>query len=135
MLFFKKVCRKLGQKILWFPQLVTVGKPARTREIAARLSRMSTVSPGDVYAVLADLPSVMSDLLAEGRVVHLDWVGSFYLACTSRGNGVETPEEVTPEQIKGIKVVFLPERTRLSNRKMKRPLVTADGEFTEWVKQ
>ena len=28
MLFFKRVMRKLGNKLLWFPQLMTVGKPA-----------------------------------------------------------------------------------------------------------
>ena len=87
MLFFRRVMRKLGGKRLWFPQLITLGKPADTEELAGRLSAMSTVSKGDVFAVLSDLPDVMADILSNGRVVHIDGLGSFYLACTSRGNG------------------------------------------------
>ena len=127
MLFFRRVMRKLGSKRLWFPQLITLGKPADTEELAGRLSAMSTVSKGDVFAVLSDLPDVMADILSNGRVVHIDGLGSFYLACTSRGNGVATKEEVNVSQIKGLKVVFLP-------RKMKRPLVRQDMEFIEWEK-
>ena len=112
MLFFKRVMRKLGNKLLWFPQLMTVGKPADTEELAGRLSAISTVSKGDV---------------------HIDGLGSFYLSCTSRGNGVETKEEVNESQIKGLKVVFLPERRRGGDRKMRRPLVRQDMEFIEWL--
>ena len=111
MLFFRRVMRKLGGKRLWFPQLITLGKP-----------------------VLSDLPDVMADILSSGRVVHIDGLGSFYLACTSRGNGVATKEEVNVSQIKGLKVVFLPERYRGGDRKMKRPLVRQDMEFIEWEK-
>ena len=63
MLFFRRVMRKLGGKRLWFPQLITLGKPADTEELAGRLSAMSTVSKGDVFAVLSDLPDVMADIL------------------------------------------------------------------------
>ena len=143
MLFFRRVMRKLGGKRLWFPQLITLGKlpqlitlgkPADTEELAKRLSAMSTVSKGDVFAVLSDLPDVMADILSNGRAVHLDGLGSFYLACTSRGNGVATKEEVDASQIKGLKVVFLPERYRGGDRQMKRPLVRQDMEFIEWEK-
>ena len=132
MLFFKRVMRKLGNKLLWFPQLMTVGKPADTEELAGRVSAISTVSKGDVFAVLSDLPDVMADILSNGRAVHIDGLGSFYLSCTSRGNGVETKEEVNESQIKGLKVVFLPERRRGGDRKMRRPLVRQDMEFIEW---
>ena len=133
MLFWKRAMRKLGGKTLWFPQLVTIGKAADTEEVARRLSAMSTVSKGDVFAVLSDLPDVMADILSTGRSVHLDGLGSFYLACSSRGNGVATKEEVDPSQIKGLKVVFLPERRRAGDRKkMKRPLVRQDIEFVKW---
>ena len=113
MLFFRRVMRKLGGKRLWFPQLITLGKPADTEELAGRLSAMSTVSKGDVFAVLSDLPDVMADILS---------------------NGVATKEEVDASQIKGLKVVFLPERYRGGDRKMKRPLVRQDMEFVEWEK-
>ena len=124
--------RKLGNKLLWFPQLMTVGKPADTEELAGRLSAISTVSKGDVFAVLSDLPDVMADIPSNGRAVHIDGFGSFYLSCTSRGNGVETKEQVNESQITGLKVVFLPERRRGGDRKMRRPLVRQDMEFIEW---
>ena len=68
MLFFRRVMRKLGNKLLWFPQLMTIGKPADTEELAGRLSAISTVSKGDVFAVLSDLPDVMADILS--NVLH-----------------------------------------------------------------
>ena len=71
MLFFRRVMRKLGNKLLWFPQLMTVGKPADTEELAGRLSAISTVSKGDVFAVLSDLPDVMADILSNGRACIL----------------------------------------------------------------
>lgn len=132
MLFWKKVMKKLGGKLQWFPQLVTVGKPADTQELARRLSAISTVSPGDVHAVIRGLPDVMADILAEGRAVHFDGLGSFYLTCTSKGNGVDSAEEVDPSQINAIKVNFLPDRYRTNGGKMERPLVRVDGEFIEW---
>ena len=36
----------------------------------------------------------------------------FYLTCQASGQGVETPEEVSPEQITAAKVGFIPEYTR-----------------------
>ena len=70
MLFFRRVMRKLGGKRLWFPQLITLGKPADTEELAGRLSAMSTVSKGDVFAVLSDLPDVMADILQRACRAH-----------------------------------------------------------------
>ena len=46
MLFFRRVMRKLGNKLLWFPQLMTVGKPADTEELAGRLSPTRRNWPG-----------------------------------------------------------------------------------------
>ena len=65
MAFFKKVLKKMGGK--WHPQAVTVGKPVATKEVADRLSQISTVSRADVYAVLMDLAGVLADYMAQGR--------------------------------------------------------------------
>ena len=50
MAFFKKQQKKINGK--WYPQVVTVGKPVTTDEVADRLSKISTVSRADTYAVL-----------------------------------------------------------------------------------
>ena len=67
MAFFKKVKKKITG--LWYPQVVTVGKPVTTDQVADRLALISTVSRGDTYAVLKDLGGVMASFMAEGRKV------------------------------------------------------------------
>lgn len=53
MAFYKKVKQKGDDK--WHPRAVTKGHPYTTDEIARLLSEMSTVTPGDTYAVLMNL--------------------------------------------------------------------------------
>ena len=76
MAFFKKVKKKITG--LWYPQVVTVGKPVTTDQVAERLALISTVSRGDTYAVLKDLGGVLAAFMAEGRTVKLEGVGTFY---------------------------------------------------------
>ena len=57
MAFFKKNQQKINN--LWYPYAITVGKPVDTDQIAARLSQLSTVTPGDSYAVMKNLGSVL----------------------------------------------------------------------------
>ena len=75
MAFFKKVKKKITG--LWYPQVVTVGKPVTTDQVADRLALISTVSRGDTYAVLKDLGGVLASFMAEGRTVKLEGVGTF----------------------------------------------------------
>ena len=79
MAFFKKQQKKINGK--WYPQVVTVGKPVTTDEVADRLSKISTVSRADTYAVLKDLADVLSDYMAQGRTVKLEGLGTFYYGC------------------------------------------------------
>ena len=51
---------------VYYPQAVVMGKPIETKKIADRLARISTVSYADVMAVLAELPGVMADYMAQG---------------------------------------------------------------------
>jgi len=67
MAFYKK--QKLNGK--WYLRAVTKGRPATTDDVAEKLSFMSTVTPGDTYAVLVNLGEVLGDLLSEGRSVRL----------------------------------------------------------------
>ena len=100
--FYKK--QKLNGK--WYPRAVTKGHPATTDDVAKRLSLMSTVSPGDTYAVLVNLGEVLANLMSAGRSVRLKGVGTFYLSCQSSSQGVDTPE---------VKVCFIPEYSRQQN--------------------
>ena len=114
MAFFKKVKKKITG--LWYPQVVTVGKPVTTDQVADRLAQMSTVSRGDTYAVLKDLGGVLASFMSEGRTVKLEGVGTFYYTINA-DKGIAKPEEVTAKQIKGVRVRFIPESSRTQSNK------------------
>jgi len=69
------------------------------------------VAPADVKAVLEALSGVMGDYMAQGRSVKLDGIGSFYFQATASGNGVDSADKVSANQINGVKVRFIPETT------------------------
>lgn len=131
-MFFKKSKLKVNGKIKWFPRAVIVSKrPADSDELARRIAQMSTASTGDVHLVLRSLPSVMAQIMNEGRTVHIDGLGSFFFKLSCAGRGVDTPEEVSRKQIKDIRVQFLPERQRIDGKRFGKPL-TQDVELVDW---
>lgn len=131
MAFFNRKQQKINGK--WYPQSITVGKPITTDQVAKRLADVSTVSPGDTYAVLKNLGPTMSEFMAQGLTVKLDGVGTFYYTAVSSGQGVDTAEEVSASQITGVRVRFIPETRRTSNRQVTtRSLVSEDIYWEEW---
>ncbi len=116
MAFYKK--QKLGKK--WYPRAVTGKSPFTTDDVAARLSKISTVSRGDTYAVLANLGDVLADMLS-----------TFYLTCQSVGQGVDMPEEVSPRQITAVKVGFIPEYKRGHKGQITEQTLIAED--LEWI--
>ena len=110
MAYYKKMKQKGDGK--WHPRAVTLSEPATTDDVAERLTRMSSVTVGDVYAVLSNLGPVLAELMNEGRSVRLKGVGTFLLTCASQGRGVDVPEEVGPQQITATRVRFIPEYGR-----------------------
>ena len=109
MAFYKKIQMAINKK--WYPQSCLVGNPVTTDQIAKRLAAESTVAPADVKAVLEALSGVMGDYMAQGRSVKLDGIGSFYFQATASGNGVDSADKVSANQINGVKVRFIPETT------------------------
>ena len=119
----------------WYPKSVLVGSPVTTEQVAKRLAAESTVSPADVRAVLTALGGVMGDYMSQGRSVKLDGVGSFYFTAVTNKNGVATEEEVTANQISGVRVRFIPEtryRGAGKGRVSTRGLSDIDIEWNEW---
>lgn len=101
-----------GEK-LWYPHLVKIGRAVSTHELAVEISKMSSLSPGDVHSVIYNLVDCMSKHLKNSRSVNLEEVGTFTLKAQSAGNGVKTPEEVNPKQINYLKVQFTPSYRRV----------------------
>ena len=109
MAFYKKVQKAINKK--WYPQSCLVGNPVTTDQIAKRLAAESTVAPADVKAVLEALSGVMGDYMASGRSVKLDGIGSFFFQAQASGNGKDKPEDVSANDINGVKIRFVPETT------------------------
>lgn len=131
MAFFKKMKLKTNGK--WYPQSVTVGKPVSTMELAQRISRQCTVNPADTYAVLVALGGALGEFMAEGRTVKLENMGTFYYTANAEGNGVETKEEVSAAQIKGVRVRFIPQKhLNQSSKVLSRSLVKENISWEEW---
>lgn len=112
---FYKV-RRHKKTLLYYPQAITVGKQVTMAQVATLLSDRSTVTKADAYAVLSELGSVMSTFMAQGRSVHLEGLGSFRYTINATKQGVEKEEDVSPAQIKSIRVRFVPEMTRNSDK-------------------
>ncbi|MBQ8867136.1 MAG: HU family DNA-binding protein [Bacteroidaceae bacterium] len=114
MAFYKaRLQKKSG---LYYPQAVVVGKQVSTKQLGKALSDRSTVTLSDTLAVLSELGAVMSTFMAQGRSVSLEGLGSFRYTINSQKQGVETEEEVSPSQIKSIRVRFVPEMTRNADK-------------------
>jgi predicted histone-like DNA-binding protein len=65
-----------------------------------------TVSPADTQAVLVALTEVLTEHLAEGKIVRLGDFGAFQVSVSSEG--AETEAKFNASLIKGSKVVFRP---------------------------
>lgn len=130
MAFYKAVKMKTDGK--WYPQAVQVDQPFTTDEVADRLAQISTVSRADVYAVLKELPGVMADMMAQGRSVRLDSLGTFRYTINAERQGVDTAEEVSDAQIVGVRVRYTPETRRpTKNGAVTRALV---DDALRWVR-
>ena len=107
MAFYKDMYNEKTQ--VWYPLAVTVGKPVDTKEVAKRLAKISTVSLADVLAVLAEMPGVLADFMAQGKSVRLDGLGTFRYTLST--DGVANREDMDfQKQVKAVRVSFIPQR-------------------------
>ena len=130
MAFFGKKFIKVTEK--WVPVVKSVSNYDAKR-LAKDIEKESTVSQTDVMAVLNAIPNVMSRYLAEGHSVKLDGIGSFFLTFECKKTGVDTPEEVSMDQVTNIKVQFRPTmKAGVGSQKGKRinTLIADDIEWT-----
>ena len=111
-----------------------MGKPVETQELANRIARESTVSPAGTHAVLRALPNIMADFMQESRAGHFEGLVWSRYTTVSAGNGVATKEEVSSDQITGLRVQFTPDRTRNMSGGYTRALIADEGiTFMEWL--
>ena len=82
-----------------------------TRQLAEIVQRNWTVKKSDVMAVIEELVEVMKDQMQDSKRVKLDGFGSFKIGIESKGAATAAKFAVA-EHIKGLHVVFMPERTK-----------------------
>ena len=108
-----------------------MGRPVTTREVAEQLARLSSLSRGDVYSVLSELGGVLAHYMAQGRTVKLEGMGTFFYTPDMKGQGVDTPQEVSARQIRGTHVRFIPETRRAANKSITARTLVPPG--VEWL--
>jgi predicted histone-like DNA-binding protein len=101
-------------KPLWYPRIVKFGDNVTSDELSEEIAEISSLSPGDVKSLVKDMFGVIKKHLLDGKSVFLDGFGSFTVTCNAKGTGVETKEEVNPNQITQLNVRFTPTATHNS---------------------
>lgn len=70
------------------------------------IEKISTVSGADIRAVLYALIDVMTDSMADGKIIRLGELGSLRVSISSTGEA--TLEDVKSTSIRSAKVIFTP---------------------------
>ena len=113
MAFYKKVYNeKFG---VYYPAAVVMGQPVPVKQVAKRLSEMCTATYADVMAVLGNLPGVMADLMAQGKSVRLDGLGTFRYTLDTRGVTDEADFDFQ-KQLRAVRVQFVPAREGIATK-------------------
>lgn len=89
----------------YYAQAVVSGE-ITIKELAKRVSMISTIGYTDTLAVISGLMEIIPSELAEGNTVRLGELGSLYI--TNRSEGSEKADQVTASNIIGAKVAFRP---------------------------
>ena len=85
-----------------------------TRQLAEIIQRNCTVKRSDVVAVIEEMVEVMKDQMQDSKRVKLEGFGSFKIGIQSKGAQTAAKFSVA-EHVKGLRVVFMPERTKDSS--------------------
>jgi predicted histone-like DNA-binding protein len=89
----------------YYAKAVSMGE-IHLDEMAKILSASSSVTEGDVYAVLKDLTNLMKREMGDGHTVVLDGLGRFRIAIES--DTVETPSDFNvAKHIRGLQCKFI----------------------------
>jgi len=89
----------------FYPSIESSGRKT-LRQMAERISQISTVSTADTMAVLEALLTTIPDELAAGNIVELGDFGNFWLRSDSEG--ADTADAVRASQINSVLPRFNP---------------------------
>ena len=98
-----KIPSKPDQPVTYYPRLKSRGEVS-LREIADDIADGSTMSQADTMGVIESLLQNIPRYLAEGYIVRLGELGSFYLSIQAEGSA--SPDKVNAAKIKRNKLHF-----------------------------
>lgn len=104
-------------EIKYYPCAIHEGEE-NLESLAEKVANSSTMSVGDCYGVIMSLSFIISDALAQGKIVRIDPLGSFQV--TLKGSPEDSPEPLGKTSIKGVNIVY-----KAANQ-LKRRLKTLD---------
>ena len=105
----------IGEKTAKYYAVPVRSGEITTRQLAKDLTKISSLSEGDVHAALIGLSGLVEQYLQEGYSVRLDNLGLFTVSATSAG--FDTPEECTPRRVKAKKICFRADKELKGNLK------------------
>ena len=105
----------IGEKAAKYYAVPVRSGEITTRQLAKDLTKISSLSEGDVHAALIGLSGLVERYLQEGYSVRLDNLGLFTVSATSAG--FDTPEECTPSRVKAKKICFRADKELKGNLK------------------
>ena len=91
--------------LLYYPKVTKTGE-IDLDEISEQISYSSSLTQADCYAVIISMVATVSRELEAGRIVRLGHLGAFQISV--KGTASETPETVSPKNIKSASVIFRP---------------------------
>jgi predicted histone-like DNA-binding protein len=83
------------------------------RDVSKILAQRSSLSEGDVYAVVVGLVNLIPEMLMNGYTIKLDGLGSFRLH--AKVDTSERPEDVNVRHIKELRISFRPDNEMKNN--------------------
>lgn len=91
----------------WYAKMVPTAT-ITSRELAREVAHSSTVTEADMLAVLWSLSEAIRRHLLNSEIVHVDGLGSLRVGFRSRAK--PTPDDVSADDIYGLRIVMTPER-------------------------
>jgi len=95
----------------WYATVANDGE-LTVDDITKQIEKFSALSEADIRGVIIALENVIQDSLANGKIIRLDKLGSFYPSLSS--SGAATEEEFDVSFIRGARVNYRPGK-RISN--------------------
>lgn len=95
----------------WYGRTVSMGT-VTTRQLAEEISHSTTVTRGDIMAVLIELATVVRNHLLNSETVKIDEIGSFRVGMTTLSTSEK--KDFDTSKIKSFRILYRPESTRSS---------------------